>query len=140
MRRYLLDTTPLSAYLGSYPAAVERFTPWIERGEAATSILVHAEVVEGLRRRATFVSLQQLLRELLRVVHPFTLTWQILDRYSVIRRQLRPPQGPGLIGDIDTLIAATALQWNLTVVTCDGDFERVPGLRTIVIPRSEFRR
>jgi predicted nucleic acid-binding protein len=33
-----------------------------------------------------------------------------LEQYADIRRKLRPPQGPGLIGDTDTLIAATALE------------------------------
>jgi predicted nucleic acid-binding protein len=37
-------------------------------------------------------------------------------------------------------IAATAIERNLTVVTCDTDYERVPDLKTLVIPRSEFRR
>ena len=73
-------------------------------------------------------------------LQPYELTYPILDRYSLIRRQLRPPHGPGLIGDIDTLIAATAIEENLTVVTSDGDFERVPGLRILLIPRNEFRR
>ena len=102
-------------------------------------MLVYAEVVEGLRSRETFPALHQFLRELLIDVHPYALTYPILDRYSLIRRQLRPPHGPGLIGDIDTLIAATAIEWNLTLVTCDTDFERVTDLITILIPRDDFR-
>jgi PIN domain len=50
-----------------------------------------------------------------------------------LTRQLRPPHGPGLIGDIDTLIAATALKRGLTVVTTDGDFERVPQLKVMLM-------
>lgn len=46
-------------------------------------------------------------------------TYAILERYADLRRQLRPPYGPGLIGDIDTLIAATALEHDLTLVTTD---------------------
>jgi predicted nucleic acid-binding protein len=42
---------------------------------------------------------------------------------------MRPPYGSGLIGDIDTLIAATALHYGLTLVTTDSDFTRVPDLR-----------
>jgi predicted nucleic acid-binding protein len=46
--------------------------------------------------------------------------------------------GPGFIGDVDTLIAATALERNLTVITLDQDFTRVPGLRVqlLEMPRS----
>lgn len=47
--------------------------------------------------------------------------------------KLYSPYGAGLIGDIDTLIAATALERNLTVVTTDRDFERVPGLQVKLI-------
>jgi len=47
---------------------------------------------------------------------------------------------PGLIGDIDTLIAATAIERHLTVVTCDEDFARIAGLQTIIIPRTAFQR
>ncbi len=73
----------------------------------------------------------------LREVYPYFLTYAILDRYAGIRRQLRPPHVPGLIGDIDTLIAATALERGLTVVTTDGDFERVPQLKVMLItPRA----
>jgi hypothetical protein len=39
MRRYLLDTSPLAALLLARPAAVALITPWMERHEAATSIL-----------------------------------------------------------------------------------------------------
>jgi len=59
----------------------------------------------------------------------YFLTYSILERYAEIRRALRPPYGPGLIGDIDTLIAATALERNLTIVTTDSDYERVPDLK-----------
>jgi predicted nucleic acid-binding protein len=41
---------------------------------------------------------------------------------------MRPPHGTGLIGDVDTFIAATALERNLTMITADHDFKRVPGL------------
>ncbi len=49
---------------------------------------------------------------------------------------MRPPSGPGLIGDIDTLVAATALERNLIVVTMDADFQRVPGLTVELVPRT----
>ncbi len=38
-----------------------------------------------------------------------------------------------MIGDIDTLIAATALERNLAVVTIDTDFQRVPNLQVILL-------
>ncbi len=52
---------------------------------------------------------------------------------------LRPPQGHGLIGDIDTLIAATALVYELTLVTTDSDFTRVPQLQLMFLPRDVLK-
>ena len=135
MKRYLLDTGPLAAYLFGRPQAIEVIRPWIVQRCAATSILVYGEVVEYLIGRANSAPRQAQLRRLLREVVPFVLTYPILERYAVLRRQLRPPHGPGLIGDIDTLIAATALERNLSVVTTDSDFGRIPGLSVKLLPR-----
>jgi predicted nucleic acid-binding protein len=48
--------------------------------------------------------------------------------------------GPGFIGDVDTLMAATALERNLTVITLDQDFTRVPGLRVQLLERPRATR
>src|SRR5215211_5578514 len=129
MRRYLFDTTPLAAYLRGRPEAVRLLSPWIARGEAATSIIVYGEVIEYFLSFPTFRDHKSALNDVLEGVHMHRLTVPILDRYAGIRRQLRPPYGPGTIGDMDTLIAATALERNLTLVTADSDFLRVPGLK-----------
>lgn len=133
MSRYLLDTGPLAALLHARPAAVTLITPWITSDEAATSLLVCGEVIEYIKGLPDYPRHQLALRNLIRGVHPYQLTLPILERYADIRRQLRPPHGPGLIGDIDTLIAATALERRLTVVTTDRDFERVPGLDVMLV-------
>ena len=46
MRRYLIDTAPLAAYLLGRPRAVAVIDPWLDRHEAATSILAYGEVTE----------------------------------------------------------------------------------------------
>ena len=136
MRRYLLDTSPLAALLHARSAAVALITPWMERHEAATSIVAYAEVVEYIKGRADFAQRHAHLRTLLGEVYPYFLTYRILERYADLRRSLRPPHGPGLMGDMDTLIAATALERHLTVVTIDTDFQRVPDLRVLLLSRS----
>ena len=68
------------------------------------------------------------------------LTYTILERYAEIRRLLRPPQGPDLIGDIDTLIAATALERNLTLITTDTDYDNIPHLKSILFDRTTLTR
>ncbi len=135
MRRFLIDTPILGAGLFRRPAALQLLRPFIANQEAATSIVTYGELIEHVRSRPNFDQHRNDLRDLLGEVTPYFLTYNIMERYADIRRQLRPPHGPGLIGDIDTLIAATALERNLTVVTTDSDFERVPGLKVMIIPR-----
>ena len=136
MRRYLLDSEPLGAYLQGREGVVNLVAPWLRAREAATSILAYAEVVEYIKGFPDFVTLHTQLRRLLRHIYPYFLTYRILERYADLRRSLRPPHGPGLIGDIDTLMAATAVERQLTVVTIDTDFQRVPDLRVILLSRS----
>lgn len=135
MRRYLLDTTPLTAYLKGVPAVRSLVEPWITRQEAATSVLVYGEVTEYNRSFSDFARRQNELRWLLDEVFPYVPTYSILERYADLRRRLRPPHGPGLIGDIDTLIAATALEYDLRLVTTDTGFQRVPDLDVMLLPR-----
>jgi predicted nucleic acid-binding protein len=136
MRRYLLDTSVLFALLNNRPGAVKLILPWIQAKEAPTSILVNGEVVEHISRRANYPELILELRTLLRGVYPFFLSYAIMERYADIRLQLRP-RGQ-LIGDVDTLIAATALERDLTVVTIDPDYQRVPGLKVQLLSRAQL--
>lgn len=135
MRRYLVDTTPLSGLVTNRPPIVALVTPWMRAHEAATSILVYGEVLEGLQGRPNFAQRHLDLVTLLGEIAPYFITHGIMQRYASLRRQLRPPHGPGLIGDIDTLIAATALEYDLQLVTTDGDFGRVPELPLLLLDR-----
>ncbi len=128
MKRYLLDTGPLAAYLQNRERAVRLIQPLIKRHEVAASIIVYAEVTEYIKGLSNFPERHSDLRHLLGEVYPYFLTYPILERYADLRRTLRPPQGKGLIGDMDTLIAATALERDLTLITMDTDFNRVPQL------------
>ena len=65
MKRYLLDSTPLAAYLHGRPAAISLITPWIRAHEAATSQLCYAEVIEHLKSFPDFGRRRQELRRLL---------------------------------------------------------------------------
>ena len=130
MNKYLLDTGPLAAYLHGREYAVSAISPWIAQGQAVTSILVYGEVTEYLKGLPEYPRHHKQLRSLLRTISPYLLTYTIMNRYADIRRVLRPPHGKGLIGDIDTLIAATALEHDLTVVTNNAKhFTQVKGLK-----------
>ena len=134
MRRYLLDSPIVTGYLKGRNV-VTLVEPWVEHNQAATSLLVYGEISEYNHGFPDFARRQSELRELLQQVYPYGLSYLILEWYAELRRMLRPPQGPGLIGDIDTLIAATALVYDLTLVTTDSDFTRVPQLQSMLLPR-----
>jgi tRNA(fMet)-specific endonuclease VapC len=134
MKRYLLDANVLGAYLQERPGALSLARTWIHNDEAATSIVIYGELTEYLKSFPNFPRHQAALRTLLRKVRPYPLTYALLEQYADLRRAMRPPYGPGLIGDIDTIIAATALHYGLTLVTTDGDFTRVPDLSLMHIP------
>jgi predicted nucleic acid-binding protein len=140
MRQYLLDSAPLAGYLHGRASFVDLIIPFIREHQAATSILVYAEVIEYLKGLPDFPRRRQQLQRLLREIYPYFLTYAIVERYADIRRAMRAPHGPGLIGDVDTLIAATALERNLTVITLDQDFTRVPGLRVQLLETRRSNR
>jgi tRNA(fMet)-specific endonuclease VapC len=131
---YLLDTGPLSGYLQGRKALVEMITPWVAQREVVTSVLVYGEVIEYLKRYSDFPRRRAEFLGMMSSIEPLNLDLDILERYADLRRQLRPPHDSGLIGDVDTLIAATALERNLTVVTTDSDFERVPSISVLRVP------
>ena len=69
MKRHLLDTSLVAAYLQNRKAAVELITPWIQDREAATSIIVYAEVTEYLKGLLDFPKRMSDLRTLLRRIY-----------------------------------------------------------------------
>lgn len=137
MSRYLLDNGVLVAYLKGRAGAVRRIRPWVIAQEAVTSLVVYGEAIEYLKSDPEFERRRVELRVLLRAVTPYRLSYPILERYAELRRAMRPPYGPGLIGDIDTLIAATAIEHGATVVTLDSDYLRVPALAVMRLTRKD---
>lgn len=119
--------------------AIALVDPWIATEAAATSVIVYGEVIEYLKSLRDFTKREAELRVLLRQIKPYGLNYAIMEHYADLRRALRPPYGPGLIGDIDTLIAATAVVHQLTLVTADRDFTRVPNLALMHLTPSDLR-
>jgi predicted nucleic acid-binding protein len=89
--------------------------------------LALAGAVEYVKGFPHFPTHRDNLQALLEQIPPYPLIYPILERYADIRRTLRPQHQD--IGDIDTLIAATALEHDLTLLTMDTDYDRVPHLK-----------
>jgi predicted nucleic acid-binding protein len=135
VKRYLLDTGILSAYLRGRPRITALVDSWIVSDEAATSILVYGEIIEYLRSASDFEQRRERLHEVLIDMVALPLDYAVMEQYADFRRVMRPPFGPGLIGDVDTLIAATAQVHGLTVITADSDYTRVSNLQVQLIER-----
>lgn len=143
--RYLLDTGPITAYLLGRIGAVARLDALIHQQETATSTLVYGEAIEYFQSFPQFQVMQQALRGLLsHQVKRLYPTYVVGEHYARIRRTMRMMRTPtgqplGLIGDIDTVIAATALTHHLTVITIDNDFTRIPGLSVQLLTLAQLR-
>lgn len=135
MRTHLLDTSILVSVLLRRASTPSWVRDLVLDGSAATSIVVVGEALERVMGQDDYRLLRQRLIRLQDAIDPYAIDFRIVERYGALRRAMRAPYGQGLIGDIDTLIAATALEYDLTVVTMDRDFERVPDLKLRVIPR-----
>ena len=70
---------------------------------------------------------EEAVRFLLRRLRKIALTEAIAYRAGALDRALSR-QGRRL-GENDNWVAATALEYSATLVYCDGDFDRVPGLK-----------
>jgi len=140
MKTHLLDMTVLAALLNGRPAAVTLLSPLLTQHELATSMIVYGEVTEFIQGYTNAAQRQQDLETLLADIYSYNLTYGVLQRYATLRRAMRRPTGSGVIGDMDTLIAATAIEYSLTLVTVDSDFERVPGLSLLRMDRASLKK
>ncbi len=135
MRTHLLDTAILCEVLVRRTTTTAFVRKLILSASAATSVVVVGEALERVMGRDDYEVFRERLIQLQDVVYPYAIDFAVMERYAALRRSMRPPYGPGLIGDIDTLIAATAIEHGMTLVTMDRDFERVPGLDLLLVPR-----
>ena len=94
---------------------------------------MYCEMVEYVKGFTTFTAYRESLQALLEQIDPLPLTYPILERYADLRRKLRPTYGKGLIGDIDIINAATALEHDLTLLTINTDYGRVPQLKYTLV-------
>lgn len=127
---YLFDTNAISEVFRRRPnPELVRWLNELPREEQHTSTVVIAELYEAAYRSAARERWLKRIEE--GVLAAMTVLGFDLDcahEFGRLQAQLEDDGTP--IGDVDTLIAATALRHRLTVVTADDrHFQRVPGLR-----------
>jgi tRNA(fMet)-specific endonuclease VapC len=118
---YILDTGVLIRHLRDYhgyPELVDRLT---EEGDVSISVMTRLEIVRGMRdreQRATF--------ELLNSVDTLNITSSIADQAGELIRFWKTHGS--IIGDADAIIAASALQQELILVTTNPKHFPMPEL------------
>ena len=121
---YLVDSDWLIDATGGKPAAAD-FLAQLSVGGLAVSIIAVAEIYEGAFGVFHSDAMLAAYRDFLSGYAILPLTDAIVVRFAQLRAALR---GQGrLIPDMDLLIAATALEEDLTFVTRNvRHFERIP--------------
>ena len=126
--KYLVDSDWVVDYLAGRQQAVSLLTSVWQDG-IAISLITFGEIYEGIYYGRDPQRSEAVFRQFLRSVDVLPLNRSIMQRFARLRGDLR--QRGQLIGDPDILIAATALYYNLTLLTRNKNhYQRVPLLRT----------
>ncbi len=132
--RYLLDTGHCVAYTkASHPAhqAVQRRVDSMSAEELRVAQFTVMELAEGPWHTETsfgYHDVRAAIYSFLSWIHMLGPTHLTIEEFGRVRAGLR--KRGQLLGDMDTAIAATALSYDLTLVTHNTQhFSRIPGLR-----------
>lgn len=124
--KYLVDTDWVVDYLKGKSPAVNELARLSDDG-LAISVITYGEIYEGIYFASDPQSSERGFLLFLRLVKVLGLSRQVMKRFARLRGELR--RKGQLIGDPDLLIAATALQHKLTLLSRNlSDFQRVPAL------------
>lgn len=124
MTDYLVDTDWMVDFLKGRRNAPDVLASLPERS-AAISIITFAELYEGLLEPAGSSPAESF--EFLETIDVLGVDMPIARTFAQLRADLR--QKGKLIPDLDLFIAATALRHNMTLLTRDKHFDRIPGLK-----------
>lgn len=128
MNRYLLDTNHLSAYLDRQPALTQRVESALRAGDRLGLCLpVLCEYRTGIRLGRRYRQNLARLHTALAIFRLWPADEQTAADYAALFQELRA--AGRMLSQFDLLIAATARQYKLTLLTADNDFQPVNNLR-----------
>ena len=131
--QYLIDTDWAIDHLKGIREVSQKLEEYEDRG-LSVSIISVAELYEGVYYSNNPTQNQQSLEEFLSTVQIIMIDEEIGKIFARERGRLR--QAGNLIGDLDLLIAATALYYNMTLLTNNTrHFGRITGLSIESIPK-----
>jgi tRNA(fMet)-specific endonuclease VapC len=129
---HLLDTSWIIPHLRGATAHTQTIRK-IGALQLAVSIVFLAELYEGVFRTSRRAAAEQALALALTDIIVLPINDSVCYLFGEQRARLR--QNNQLIGEVDLLIAATCLHYNLTLLTTNRvHFQRIPGLSTISAP------
>jgi tRNA(fMet)-specific endonuclease VapC len=125
--KYLVDTDWVAEYLKGRDPAV-RILEAMAPGDLAISLITYGEIYEGIYYGRDPKRAEQGFLQFLRGIDVVPVNKAILKEFAQIRGQLRKPGQ--IIGDLDILIAATAIYQDITLITHNKrHFNRIPTLK-----------
>ena len=125
--KYLVDSDFVADYLKGKRSAVELLSTLAPEG-LAISLITYGEIYEGIYYGQDPTRHENGFRKFLRVADVLPLNRRTMQRFARLRGDLR--RRGQLIPDPDLLIAATALEHDLTLLTRNlKDFARIPELK-----------
>ncbi len=124
--KYLVDTDWVIEYLKGRDPVASLLSEWVELG-LAVSIISYGEIYEGIYFSQHPDRQEENFLHFLQGVTLLSLTEDTMQRFARLRGNLRATGQ--MIGDADLLIAATALQHHLILLTSNTrHFRRIPDL------------
>lgn len=133
MSGHLIDTDWAIDVFHGQPAAEQTLIGLAPDG-LSVSHLSYAELYQGAYYGRDPETAITGLRWFLQDKHLLPTTPEIMERFAILRGSLTPHLRRQ-IGDIDLIIAATALTYDLALLTRNvKDFQHVPGLRLYTAP------
>ena len=126
---FLIDSDRVADFLNGKPDGVELFRTLAPAGFPISVVMTYGEILDGVYYGRDPARHEAVFTAFLVGVAILPVTASISERFARIRGDLR--RRGQLIGDLDILIGATALEYNLTIVTRNRErYERIPGLST----------
>ena len=121
--KYLVDSDYVADYLGAHTPAIQLLSSFA-KDDLSISLITYGEIYEGIHFGRDPQKTTDVFHRFLRPVVILPLTQPVMRRFARIRGELR--RTGKIIGDFDILIAATAIQHNLTLVTRNvKDYTRI---------------
>jgi tRNA(fMet)-specific endonuclease VapC len=125
--KYLADSDYVADYLGARANAIQPLSSFA-KDDLSISLITYGEINEGIDFGRDPQKTTDVFQRFLRSVVILPLSLPIMQQFARIRGELR--RTGKIIGDYDILIAATAIQHNLILVTRNiKDYQCIPNLK-----------